>query len=324
MARTFGKLLCEVWDDPKHEDFLTLSSDAKVLYWAFCSQRDITAAGVVPLTPRRWRKWFGGDAAAPERALDELVDHGFVMIDDDTAEVWVRSFLNHDGRLDNSNLAKSVHTAVAIIRSEALRRACERRLAVALGGPDDDPEGTEIPDPVDNPSDADQADETAGRRAFEGRSKGDGNEPARDPELLDLRPGTFDRAPRTSSSPRDAHLALVRTPDDDDDFEAAVGLIVEARCKGRTFNKSERGYKAAVSREAQELDGELIRRMLADGTKPDEVAAFVLRDGFVSEAEKAKSTVPWCGPDCDVCGGDAWVEVDGGLAPCPNRSAETA
>lgn len=196
MARTFGKLLCEVWDDPKHEDFLTLSSDAKVLYWAFCSQRDITAAGVVPLTPRRWRKWFGGDTAAPERALDELVDRGFVMVDDDTAEVWVRSFIKYDGRLENSKLSKSVDSAVEVIRSKGLRRACERRLNVLRGGSDDGPDGTADAGPVDNFDDPTETRETPGRRPFEGQSKGEGMEPGRDPELLDLDldlvPGTFD------------------------------------------------------------------------------------------------------------------------------------
>lgn len=120
MARTFGKLLCTIWAD---DDWLTLTPNAKVLYSAFLSQPDISAAGILPWTDRRWRRWIDGTPEAVETALTELVAARFVYADEDTSEVWVRSFIRHDGRLENSKLAASVKAAVAVIRSKMVLEA---------------------------------------------------------------------------------------------------------------------------------------------------------------------------------------------------------
>lgn len=120
MARTFGKLLCTIWTD---DDFLALTPNAKVLYSAFISQVDISPAGILPFTERRWRKWVDGTTKSVTEALDELIDKGFVLADDDTAEVWIRSFIRHDGRLENSKLAASVRSSIDNIRSETIAEA---------------------------------------------------------------------------------------------------------------------------------------------------------------------------------------------------------
>lgn len=161
MARTFGKMLCTLWDDP---DFLNLSADAKVLYSAFFSQPDITAAGVLPWTERRWRRWLNGDRDRVDTAFGELVQERFVLADEDTSEVWLRTFITHDGRLDNSKLATSVRVAVTQIRSQTIAQAVEiqypskfpRRRAFDGPSTDDvspitsDPEGDPaIPDVTD-------------------------------------------------------------------------------------------------------------------------------------------------------------------------------
>lgn len=122
MARTFGRLLCTIWAD---EDFLALSADAKVLYVAFLSQQDITPAGILPWTERRWRRWLNGDQDRARVAFDELVLARFVLADEDTSEVFIRSFIEHDGRLVNSKLAASVRIAVEQIRSSAIARAVD-------------------------------------------------------------------------------------------------------------------------------------------------------------------------------------------------------
>jgi hypothetical protein len=141
MPRTFGKLLCTIWDD---DDWRGLTSDAKVLYSAFMSQPDITAAGVLALTERRWRAYFGGNLSAVTNALDELVERRFVVVDEDTSEVWVRTFIKHDGRLENDNLRKSIHRAIVEIRSDVIRKACQKQY------PDIPPGGT----PFERPSNA--------------------------------------------------------------------------------------------------------------------------------------------------------------------------
>lgn len=239
MARSFGKLLCEVWDDPRHADFLALSSDAKVLYWAFCSQRDITAAGIVPLTPRRWRRWFPGGQQAAESALDELVAGGFVMIDDDTAEVWVRSFIAHDGRLEgNSNMVKSVHAAVPRIVSEVLREACRRRIEAVETAI----EGRSNPVPPDDP-------EPPGRTPFER-----GSNRIRTPFEL---AGAASHEPELRASSREPEPSGESAT-----FDAVVDAIVGLRLQQERGIRHPTRYAASLRRDLPAEHGDTIRHHL--------------------------------------------------------------
>lgn len=253
MARSYGKLLCEVWDDPKHVDFLALSSDAKVLYWAFCSQRDITAAGVVPLTPRRWRRWFGGDSSAAENALDDLAEAGFVMIDDDTAEVWVRSFIKHDGRLDNSNLAKSVDTAVSLIRSDAIQDAC-RRLLNGLRTPSEGRRSLQL---VDNAPSVPSDEEPPGRTPFERPSNADANDPERDPELL--RASSQQPAPKT---PDPAASSQQPPGESVDKFDQIIDCMVSLRLRSEKGIRHPGRYSAKLKRDLPAEHRDTINRLL--------------------------------------------------------------
>jgi hypothetical protein len=119
MARTFARVSCDVWDAPV---WLALSPAGKAMLVAFQSQRDITPAGLLPLTPRRWAGWGVGD---PETVLAELVAAGVVEVDEDTAEVFVVGFMAADGRSDNPKLWASVHKSLVDIRSPGLRRSAE-------------------------------------------------------------------------------------------------------------------------------------------------------------------------------------------------------
>lgn len=132
MSRKFGKVLCTAWNDPQ---WLALSDAAMVLYVSMISQHDISPAGVLPLTERRWKGYLDGGLNAVSEALDELTDTGFVLVDEDTAEVLVRTFIKHDGRLQNANLGASVHRAVGQIHSERLRNVAERAISdITAGG----------------------------------------------------------------------------------------------------------------------------------------------------------------------------------------------
>lgn len=122
MTRRFGKLLCSIWSD---DDFLDLTDQAKVLYASFISSPDVSPAGVLPLVERRWRRFLTGGLAAVPAALDELVEARFVVVDDDTAELWIRAFIRVDDRLGNPKLATSVDRAIAVIHSDRLRKLAQ-------------------------------------------------------------------------------------------------------------------------------------------------------------------------------------------------------
>lgn len=119
MARSHAKLLTSIWLD---DDFRALSPDAQWLYMALLSQSNLSYAGVAPLTKRRWAGLSARQTPhVVGEALAELEAARYVLVDDDTEEVLIRSFIRHDGGLKIPNVAKATVTAVACIASPRLR-----------------------------------------------------------------------------------------------------------------------------------------------------------------------------------------------------------
>lgn len=94
MARTYAKLLSSIWQDT---DFTLLPASAQRLYLLLVSQRTINLCGVIDLTPRRWASCAHDTTPDDvDEDLAALQQARFVVIDPDTDEVWVRSFIKHD------------------------------------------------------------------------------------------------------------------------------------------------------------------------------------------------------------------------------------
>jgi hypothetical protein len=154
MPRTFAKLYLSVWDDP---DFLALSADAQRLYLVLFSHKKLSLAGVLPLQPRQWAK-TARDALPEtvEEALRELVEARFVVVDEDTEEALVRTFVRHDGGATNSNVHKAIRCAIDRVASKRLRATIEYQLALARGEEPQHPDPSEAPSehPSEHPSEA--------------------------------------------------------------------------------------------------------------------------------------------------------------------------
>lgn len=145
MARTYAKLLLDTWD--AESDFAGLSRDAQWLYWVLLSHPMTSSAGVLPLQPRKWAR--RASDATPEtvaKALADLVADVKIIVDDDTEEVLIRTFVRHDGGANNPNLHKGIIAAIGGIESDLLRRHARWQLALARG---ENPQGT---DPDEDPS----------------------------------------------------------------------------------------------------------------------------------------------------------------------------
>lgn len=126
MARDHGRLLCRIWTDP---DFRALPRTAQALYAQLISQKEINNAGVLPLMLSKWAK--GCDemtSTAIVADLAALVDGRFVVVDTDTEEVLVRSFIRNDGVLKQPNVFKNALRCAEAVDSPAIRAA----LAVEL------------------------------------------------------------------------------------------------------------------------------------------------------------------------------------------------
>lgn len=139
-GREYGKLMVSVWDPDN--DFRLLPSGAQRLYQMLCSLRSCSPAGCLPLQPRKWAQ------NAPDTTVDDienalaiLVARDYVRMDEGTEEVWVRTFIHHDGWAKNPTKGKAVESAIARIESPMLRDAARAALDAErhVKDPDDDP-----------------------------------------------------------------------------------------------------------------------------------------------------------------------------------------
>lgn len=119
MAREFAQIRLELWADP---DVRKLSERAQRLYLFLLTSPSLTYAGIADWRPAKL-SGFASDSTADSirEAAAELAESLFVVIDEDTEEIMIRSFLRHDGLLKQPRVAVSMTTAYASTASVKLR-----------------------------------------------------------------------------------------------------------------------------------------------------------------------------------------------------------
>lgn len=121
MARSYANVATAIWRD---DEFRVLSIAAQHAYLLLVSQPDISAAGVLSLNLTRWAARTKDVTRSSLRAaLEELQAHHFVVVDDDTEELLVRSFVRWDNGYSNPKRRPVIRDASAEIESRALRDA---------------------------------------------------------------------------------------------------------------------------------------------------------------------------------------------------------
>jgi hypothetical protein len=121
MARGHGRILTSIWED---SDFLALDEQQQRLYLFLISQPNLNHAGLLPLTLRRWaRKAAGLTATDLEKRLHALAHARFLVIDDDTEELLIRSFVRNDGVWKQPRVMGAMVSGALEISSPALRAA---------------------------------------------------------------------------------------------------------------------------------------------------------------------------------------------------------
>lgn len=119
MARTHIRLLTSIQEDP---DWCALTTVQQQIYLAILLSDDMSWCGVAPLLPQRL---IGFASDLTERkvklAIAALASKRFVVVDDKTAEVLVRSYVRHDGILKQPNVTKAMVAAIGKVHSPALR-----------------------------------------------------------------------------------------------------------------------------------------------------------------------------------------------------------
>lgn len=101
----YTKLHRSIWTDL---DFVTLPASAQRTYLLLISQPDISHCGVLALTLGRWAT-LAADTTRAQLTEDiaTLAAARFVVVDDQTEECWIRSYMVYDGlsRVHNGHTA---------------------------------------------------------------------------------------------------------------------------------------------------------------------------------------------------------------------------
>jgi hypothetical protein len=158
MASSYAKVMRSVWSD---DDFRALSPRGQHLFLLLISQPQISYAGHLAYTPKRWAKLSNGCTPEEvEHAIAELEVARFVVRDVETDELLIRTYPRNDGVTDSPNLVVALWKAWAEIVSPKLRAIVAREL------PEKVFDGERFPEPPPELV-ALHHDETAGQRTSE-------------------------------------------------------------------------------------------------------------------------------------------------------------
>jgi hypothetical protein len=126
MAR-HTRVYASIWDDP---DFLALKTVEQHAYFLLMSNKGLSRCGVITYIPSRFEH-LATDMSAKRFAAAVMGLRGarFVILDERTQELLVRTHVRHDGVLDRVNMGKACGTAFEAVVSNEIRSAIGDELA---------------------------------------------------------------------------------------------------------------------------------------------------------------------------------------------------
>jgi hypothetical protein len=134
MGRSEARLQFRIWDDLD-----VVTPPAKLLYAVLLTDETVNFAGIGRLAPELWARKAGLDVAAVTRLLDELAATGFVVTDDYTREILVRTMIRSDRVAEVPNLLKCALGEASRVRSPRLARVLAAELRKLPPAPPDKP-----------------------------------------------------------------------------------------------------------------------------------------------------------------------------------------
>ena len=127
MARDHARFKIKVWDDA---DFTALRVAEQHAYFALSSNRGLSRCGVITYIPNRFENLAADlTAARLKAAVTGLRAARFVVLDEHTQELLVRTYVRHDGVLDRLNMGKATGSAFEAVVSDSIRAAIGDELA---------------------------------------------------------------------------------------------------------------------------------------------------------------------------------------------------
>lgn len=119
MARDHARLSLSIWND---DDFRELTTAAQHLYFVFLTSRHLSYCGVADWRPNRItplaQSW---DQEEFDAAAHELATKLYIVVDEETEEVLVRSFIRGDGLMKQPKMAVAMSRAFELVASKWIR-----------------------------------------------------------------------------------------------------------------------------------------------------------------------------------------------------------
>lgn len=127
MAREYARRYVSTWRD---DDFRSLTLEQQGLYDALCASPDLSRCGVIPWIPGRIAQCSKGlQPSRVTRIVAHLASREFLCLDEDYAELLVRSHIRHDEGLKSPNITRSIVRAYHKVMSPYLQERILRELA---------------------------------------------------------------------------------------------------------------------------------------------------------------------------------------------------
>ena len=132
MARDHARIRLGIWDD---EDFCDLSTTAQWLYFRILSHASLSYCGVADWRPGRLAASAKDATASDIEAFAVELERGhYFVIDRDTEEVLVRSFVKHDELMGKWNMAAAVARTWSEVASKPLKGVVVHELHRLMDG----------------------------------------------------------------------------------------------------------------------------------------------------------------------------------------------
>lgn len=129
MARDHARIQVAIWSDP---DFRTLGVDAQRMYLVLLSQPRLSYCGSLDYLPTRLAALAADESPETvDQAVKTLEGHRYVVVDRDTHELLIRTFVRHDGLLSSPNVTKAMLKDRGCLLSEPLRHVLDDELRTA-------------------------------------------------------------------------------------------------------------------------------------------------------------------------------------------------
>lgn len=227
MAREYAKVLVRLWAD---DVWRSLSFGAQSLYMAVLTHPSMSYAGVIDWRPPRLRKIAADwDAQSFAVAADELERNLFIVVDEDTEEALVRSFVRNDGLLKVPNMAVAMVKAYGEVSSTDIRGVLVHELH-RLHGESPDWAGWAKALPLLNNPSVNPSERASVKGSVNPSVKGS-PDPSVNPEptlSVTPAPSPTKQSPSPSPKERGTQKRAHRLPDD---WQPDTDLVAEARSK---------------------------------------------------------------------------------------------